>query len=118
MGTELVEVLRLKIQAEKEAREEERRERKQMEKERQEMAQVEEQHKQAEAAKIRAYRGKKRLRQHTAGSTRQTGNKLRPCNDSMRQLSAIAQEVMQTRDFTKGSVQLKLLCDAARQSHL
>ena len=40
MGTELVEVLRLKIQAEKEAREEERRERKQMEKERQEMAQV------------------------------------------------------------------------------
>ena len=54
MGTELVEVLRLKIQAEKEAREEERRERKQMEKQRQEMAQVEEQHKQVEAAKIRA----------------------------------------------------------------
>ena len=54
MGTELVEVLRLKIQAEKEASEEERRERKQMEKERQEMAQVEEQHKQAAAAKIRA----------------------------------------------------------------
>ena len=54
MATELVEVLHLKIQAEKEAREEERRERKKMEKERQEMAQVEEQHKKAEPAKIRA----------------------------------------------------------------